>query len=130
MAETKAEQPLSPHLQIYRAPINMVMSIVHRLTGASLYAGTLVMAWWLIALAGGAESYADFQWFIGSAVGRLVLFAFTWALIHHMLGGVRHLVWDTGRGFDLATVDRMSWGTPIGSITLTLAVWAVGYAVR
>ena len=130
MAETRADQPLSPHLQIYRPLINMVMSIVHRITGAGLYLGSLVMGWWLLALAAGPGPYADFRWFIGSIPGRIVLFGFTWALIHHMLGGMRHLVWDTGRGLDLATVDRMSWGTIIGSVILTLAVWAVGYGAR
>ena len=86
MADLKAEPPLSPHLQIYRQSISMVMSIVHRITGAALYAGTLIMGWWLIAIAGGPQSYADFQSFAGSFVGRIVLFGFTWALVHHMLG--------------------------------------------
>ena len=130
MADLKAEPPLSPHLQIYRQSISMVMSIVHRITGAALYAGTLIMAWWLIAIAGGPQSYADFQSFAGSFVGRIVLFGFTWALVHHMLGGLRHFVWDTGRGFDLATVDRMSWATLIGSIVVTFILWFIGYSVR
>ncbi len=130
MADSKAEQPLSPHLQIYRQSISMVMSIVHRLTGTALYAGTLLMTWWLIAIAGGPQSYADFQGFIGSFFGRIVLFGFTWALVHHMLGGVRHFIWDTGRGFELATVDRMSRATLIGSIALTFVLWFIGYAVR
>lgn len=130
MAETGANQPLSPHLQVYRPLVNMVMSIVHRITGASLYAGTVLMTWWLIALATGPEAYANFQWFIGSIVGRIVLLGFTWALIHHMLGGLRHFVWDTGRGFDLATVDRMSWATIIGSVVLTVIVWLLGYGAR
>lgn len=130
MAETGANQPLSPHLQVYRPLVNMVMSIVHRITGASLYAGTVLMTWWLIALATGPEAYADFQWFIGSIVGRIILLGFTWALIHHMLGGLRHFVWDTGRGFDLATVDRMSWATIIGSVVLTVIVWLLGYGAR
>ena len=135
MAEESSEQrsqerPLSPHLQIYRPQINMVMSIVHRITGAALYAGTLIVAWWLIAIAGGPQSYADFQSVAGSFMGRIVLFGFTWGLVHHMLGGLRHFVWDTGRGFDLATVDRMSWATLIGSIVVTFILWLIGYSVR
>jgi succinate dehydrogenase / fumarate reductase cytochrome b subunit len=130
MAVSKADQPLSPHLQIYRPLVNMVMSIIHRMTGAALYLGTIMMGWWLIALASGPEAYAAFQGFIASLIGRLVLFGFTWALVHHMLGGIRHFVWDTGRGFELATVDRMSWATIIGSVVATLAIWVIAYSVR
>ncbi len=130
MAETRANQPLSPHLQIYRPLINMVMSIVHRMTGAALYAGSLLLAWWLIALAAGPEAFAQFQSAAGSIAGRAILFAFTWALMHHMLGGMRHMLWDTGRGFSLANIDRLSWATPITSVALTVALWAIGYAVR
>jgi succinate dehydrogenase / fumarate reductase, cytochrome b subunit len=130
MASSKAENPLSPHLQIYSPLINMVMSIFHRLTGAALYAGSLLLAWWLIALASGPEAYDAFHDFMGGFVGRLVLFGFTWALIHHMLGGLRHFVWDTGHGLDKATVDRMSWATIVGSVVLTVALWAVGYGLR
>ena len=77
----------------------MMMSIVHRITGAALYFGTLLLAWWLIAAASGPNAYAKVQWFMGTFIGRLILFGYTWALIHHMLGGIRHLIWDTGRGF-------------------------------
>src|SRR6266700_2529266 len=96
MAETRA-RPLSPHLQIYRPMLTMLMSIAHRVTGAALYFGTLLVVWWLIAAASGPNYYATVQWFMGTIIGRLVLFGYTWALIHHMLGGVRHLIWDTGR---------------------------------
>ena len=130
MAESKAEQPLSPHLQVYSPLINMVMSIAHRITGAGLYVGTIIMGWWLIALASGPEAFAVFQGFIGSFIGRILLFGFTWALVHHMLGGLRHFIWDTGRGLDLATADRMSWATIIGSVVLTFVIWAIGYSVR
>ena len=95
-----AERPLSPHLQIYRPQINMVMSIVHRITGAGLYFGMLLLAWWLLAAATGPGPYADVSWFFGTLIGKLILFGFTWALMHHALGGVRHLIWDTGRGFE------------------------------
>src|SRR5439155_23032700 len=106
MAETKAspERPLSPHLFIYKPMLTMLMSIAHRVTGAALYFGTLLVAWWLIAAASGPNYYAAVQWFMGTVVGRLVLFGYTWALIHHMLGDVRHLIWDTGRG--LAPAER------------------------
>ena len=95
MAEAKgpAARPLSPHLQIYRLTLTMAMSIVHRMTGAALYFGTLLLAWWLLAAAAGPNAFAAFQSVASSFIGRVVLFGYTWALIHHMLGGLRHLVW-------------------------------------
>jgi len=130
MSESRqAARPLSPHLQIYRLTVTMVMSIVHRITGAGLYAGTLLLAWWLIALASGPEAYAVFEGFIGSWFGRFILFGYTWALIHHMLGGIRHFIWDFGKGFEIATANRMAWGTVIGSVALTLLVWIAGYSM-
>lgn len=130
MAEAKArglprtERPLSPHLQIYTMTINMTMSIVHRITGGALYFGTLLLAWWLLAAAMGPEQFAAANWFFGSILGQLILFGYTWALIHHALGGIRHLIWDTGRGFDLKTVDTLCWSSIIGSVTLTILLWA------
>ncbi len=118
-------RPLSPHLQIYKPLINMVMSIVHRITGAALYLGSLLLAWWLVAAAAGPQSYETFSTILQSWPGWIVLCGYTWALMHHALGGLRHLYWDTGRGFELATVDRLSRLTLIGSIGLTLAIWLV-----
>lgn len=125
----QAARPLSPHLQIYRLTVTMVMSIVHRITGAGLYAGTLLLAWWLVAVASGPDAYAVFEGFIGSWFGRLVLFGYTWALIHHMLGGIRHFIWDFGMGFELRTADLMAWGTVLGSVVLTVLVWIAGYSM-
>ncbi len=130
MAETKApERPLSPHLQVYRWPLPMLMSILHRVTGAGLYFGTLLMAWWLTAAGSGPNAYATIGSFINSFFGRLVLFGYTWALIHHMLGGIRHLIWDTGRGFAPHEREGLSLATAIGSIGLTPLIWIVGYFV-
>jgi succinate dehydrogenase / fumarate reductase, cytochrome b subunit len=119
------ERPLSPHLQIYKPLINMVMSIVHRLTGMALYFGTLLLAWWLVAAAIGPSYFKFVNGVLGSPLGLIILFGFTWALIHHMLGGIRHLIWDTGRGLDLVSVDRMGWASIIGSVLLTLGFWAL-----
>ena len=132
MAEAKRaiERPLSPHLGIYRLTINMVMSIVHRMTGAALYLGTALLAWWLVALAIGPKYFAFVNGIFGSIPGKIVLFGYTWALMHHMLGGIRHLIWDTGRGFDLRMVNILSWLTIVGSVTLTGAIWAIGIAMR
>jgi succinate dehydrogenase / fumarate reductase, cytochrome b subunit len=127
MPNTKTMQvrPLSPHLQIYRPLINMVMSIVHRITGAALYAGSILLVWWLFAAAWSPGYFAIVNSLLGTWIGLLILLGYSWALMHHMLGGVRHMIWDTGSGFDLPTVDRLSWGTLTGSIVLTALIWAV-----
>jgi succinate dehydrogenase / fumarate reductase cytochrome b subunit len=120
-------RPLSPHLQIYRPMLTMMMSIVHRITGAALYFGMLLLAWWVIAAAAGPNAYANFEWFIGSLIGQLLLFGYTWALMHHMLGGIRHLIWDTLHGFEPAERETLTLATLVGSIALTLVIWVVGY---
>ena len=122
--DVRVERPLSPHLTIYAPLINMVMSILHRLTGAALYFGSLLLAWWLIAAAAGPDYFAYVSSQFATWPGQLVLFGYTWALLHHMVGGVRHFIWDTGRGLDPATIDVLSWGTIVVSAVLTLAVWA------
>jgi succinate dehydrogenase / fumarate reductase, cytochrome b subunit len=125
MADAKPanNRPLSPHLTIYRPLPNMIMSILHRITGAALYLGSALLAWWLIAAAIGEKYFSYVNGLLGSPFGKLVLLGYTWALLHHMLGGIRHFIWDTGRGFDLATVDRLAWGTLIGSLGLTVLIW-------
>jgi succinate dehydrogenase / fumarate reductase cytochrome b subunit len=124
------ERPLSPHLTVYRPPITMTMSIIHRITGAALYFGTLLVAWWLIAAAT-SERYFDFVNMIyGSWIGRLVLLGYTWALVHHMLGGIRHFIWDTGAGLEKHTASKLAWANLAGSIVLTILIWIAGYAAR
>lgn len=122
----RAARPLSPHLQIYSPLINMMMSIVHRITGAALYFGSALFAWWLVSAAIGPDYFAYVSSWLNTWPGWIVLFGYTWALIHHALGGVRHFIWDTVHGFDLKTIDLLSWGSLAGSITLTLLVWAIG----
>jgi len=127
MADPKAPaaRPLSPHLLIYRPTLTMMMSIVHRITGFGLYFGTVLLAWWLIS-ASGPNGYAKFEAFAGSLIGRLILFCYTWALIHHMLGGVRHLIWDTGRGFGPVEREWLVAANLIGSIVITVLLWGIG----
>jgi succinate dehydrogenase cytochrome b subunit len=120
-------RPLSPHIQVYKLTLTYLMSGFHRATGAVLYFGMLLIAWWLIAAAVGPDAYANFEWFIGSWFGRLVLFGYTWGLLHHMLGGIRHLIWDTGRGFEPAEREMLGLATIVGSVALTLIVWVIGY---
>jgi succinate dehydrogenase / fumarate reductase cytochrome b subunit len=132
MAETKraVERPLSPHLGIYRPQINMVMSIVHRICGIALYVGTILLAAWLIGAAMGERAFAAVSEIFGHPLGKLVLLGYSWALLHHMLGGMRHLLWDTGRGLEPRTADALSWLTIIGSLALTAALWAAGISLR
>ncbi|MBS0240609.1 MAG: succinate dehydrogenase, cytochrome b556 subunit [Proteobacteria bacterium] len=126
-AETQApgkQRPLSPHLQIFRPYINMVMSIWHRITGVALYFGTLLLAWWLISAAVGPRYFAFVNDLLASPLGLLVLLGFTWALLHHLVGGLRHLIWDTGRAFSIGSVRTLSWLTVLLSLSLTIAIWA------
>ena len=125
-----AARPLSPHLQVYRMQINMVMSMLHRITGAALYFGTTLLAWWLVAAAAGPQYFAYVNGILGHPLGKLVLLGYTWALLHHMVGGIRHLIWDTGRGLSLPAVNRLSWLTVISSVALTALVWGVGLHLR
>jgi succinate dehydrogenase / fumarate reductase, cytochrome b subunit len=122
-------RPLSPHLSIYKPMLTMMMSIVHRVTGAALYFGTALMVWWLIAAASGPTPYAKVQWFMGTFVGRLILFGYTWALIHHMFGGIRHFIWDIGRGYGATEREWLVRAGLAGSIVTTIVLWIVGYAV-
>jgi len=108
----------------------MTMSIVHRITGIALYAGTLLVAWWLIAASAGPDYFDYVSWLWGTWLGRLVLLGYTWALIHHMLGGIRHFIWDTGSGLEKQTASRLAWANLIASIVLTLLVWVAGYMAR
>lgn len=118
-----ADRPLSPHLQIYRLTLTMAMSIAHRISGAALYAGTLLLAWFLIAAASGPAAFASAAAVVNSFLGKATLFLFTWALFHHLLGGVRHLVWDLGYGLDHPQREQLAWATLIGGIALTVLVW-------
>lgn len=126
MVEAKlAPRPLSPHLQIYRWTWTMAMSIFHRVTGSALYGGMILLAIWLTALASGPHAFDKVQWLFGSLIGRLVLFVYTWVLLHHMLGGVRHLIWDFGHGMEPGTRINMARFTLIGSVLLTIVIWAL-----
>lgn len=131
MAQVKAPaRPLSPHLQIYRWSWTMAMSIVHRVTGGALYVGTALVAVWLVALASGPSAYDAVQGFFGSILGRLILFGYTWALMQHMVGGVRHLFWDFGHGMGADTRRNMARFTPVGSVVLTLVIWVTAFLAR
>jgi succinate dehydrogenase / fumarate reductase cytochrome b subunit len=120
-------RPLSPHLQVYRPQLTSVLSILHRATGIGLAAGTLLLVWWLIAAATGPTAFDLVQSFIGSLLGRLLLLAWSFALFYHLCNGIRHLVWDTGRGFELKTAYASGWLVVISAAVLTVICWVAGY---
>lgn len=101
----------------------MAMSILHRITGAALYGGTLLLVWWLVAAASGPEAFETASDFFGSIFGRLILFGYSWALLHHMFGGIRHLIWDTGHGLSKETSTKLAIATLVASLSMTLILW-------
>ena len=123
---TPVERPLSPHLQIYRPQLTSVLSITHRLTGVVLSIGALFLVWWLVAAASGDRAFAAAQAFWGSWFGIVLLFGWTFSLFFHLANGIRHLVWDTGYGFALATTYRSGWLVLAASAALTLIAWIAG----
>ena len=126
----KSQRPLSPHLQIYRPQLTMVLSITHRATGIALMAGTLVLVYWLLAAASGAEAYASAQVLLGSWLGRVALLGFSFALFYHLCNGIRHLFWDMGLGFELKTAYASGTAVVIVSIVMTVTAWGLAYAMR
>lgn len=128
--ELHNKRPLSPHLSIYKPIPTMVASIVNRITGAALYFGTVLFAWWIFAA---AFSPTYFEWvngIFGTWFGRVILFGYTWALMHHMVGGLRHLMWDMGKGFDKHFTTKLAWASWVISIGATILIWVIGYSVR
>jgi len=125
-----AERPLSPHLQIWKWHVTMATSISHRMTGVGNAVGALLLVWWLLALAGGPESYAVFQGFISHWFGQLVLFGFTVSISYHLLNGIRHLFWDAGLGFELGTSRATGLLVYLGTIVLAVGIWVLGYMMK
>jgi len=124
---TSRERPLSPHLQVYRWQITMVMSILHRATGVALAIGIFGLAWWLLALAQGGATFAHAAALVASPVGLLFLFAFSLSLVYHLLNGIRHLLWDAGHGYDIPDVYRSGWTVAVLTVVFTLAIWFVAF---
>ncbi|AXQ92412.1 succinate dehydrogenase, cytochrome b556 subunit [Cereibacter azotoformans] len=121
MAETKrVERPLSPHLQIYRVQLTSTTSIFTRITGNGLIVGTMLVTWWLLAAALGPEQFATADAVLTSWFGDIVLLLSVWALWYHYLAGLRHLYWDTGKGLEITTAEKLGWACIGGSLILTL----------
>ena len=128
---TQADRPLSPHLQIYRPQLTSVLSILHRLTGVALALGTGLLVWWLAAAAAaGPEAFAGANGFLGSVLGRLLLLGWSFALFYHLCNGIRHLFWDAGFGYEIATLNRSGWLVLVASLALTVIAWLAAYAAR
>lgn len=116
-------RPLSPHLQIYRWQLTSVLSILHRATGVFLSLGAVGLVWWLFAASLGDAYFAPLQAFLGSVIGRLLLFAWTAAFFYHLANGIRHLLWDAGFGFDLKTTYATGWIVVAATVLLTGFAW-------
>jgi succinate dehydrogenase / fumarate reductase cytochrome b subunit len=121
----QADRPLSPHLQIYRWPLSMALSIAHRAAGIGLALGLILVTWWLLALASGPEAFATVQAVMGSWFGSLVLFFWTLALYYHLGNGIRHLVWDAGYGFELDVARNSGIAVLIFAGAMTVLTWLV-----
>ena len=119
----QAGRPLSPHLQIYRWYLTMALSILHRMTGCALAFGTILLVWWLTALARGPEAFATVQSVVHSWFGVLVMIGFTAALYLHLANGVRHLVWDAGYGFDKVASHQSGVLVAAATVVLTALTW-------
>lgn len=127
---SQVQRPLSPHLQVYKWQLTSVLSILHRATGLALAVGTIFLVWWLLAAATSDSAFAMAQAFWYSWIGRLLLLGWTWSLFFHLCNGIRHLFWDSGRGFELKTTYNSGWTVVTASFALTLIAWIAGYMVR
>ena len=119
------DRPLSPHLSIYRWPVTMASSILHRATGVGLTVGFIVLVGWLFDAASGPDVYSQFIAVMETTIGRLLLIGWSYAFFYHLLNGIRHLVWDTGRGLEIGQATRSAWFVIAASIVLTIGFWGV-----
>lgn len=124
-----ARRPLSPHLSVYRPTMTMLMSIAHRLTGAALYVGTILLVWYLLAAASEPTAFVTAQWLMRSIFGQLVLLGFTFAFLHHFFGGIRHLIWDNGCGLDHPMREWLALGTLVASLSFTAILFAAAHFI-
>lgn len=123
-SQTNRPRPLSPHIGNYRWGAHMAASIFHRGTGLALAAGGVVFTWWLLSIATGKDAYAQFEAVAGSLIGELALIGFTYALVQHALGGLRHLYMDTGAGYEIHGNRRLSKFIFVAAVLVTALIWA------
>jgi len=122
---SNSDRPLSPHISIYRWPITMTLSILHRATGVALSIGLIVLAAWLAYAAAGEADYARFIDLMSTLIGRLLLIGWSYAFAFHLANGVRHLFWDTGRGFEMHQANASAWFVLAASVAMTAGFWMV-----
>jgi len=122
-----AERPTSPHLQVWRWHVTMWGSILHRVSGIALYGGALILAGWVAALASGPGVFMTYKALLGSIPGKLALFVLTLAIFYHLANGLRHLVWDFGKGFEPRTADMTGAAVIAFAIAASLAVWGLAF---
>lgn len=116
----RGNRPLSPHLQVYRPQLTSMTSILVRISGNALVLAGLLITWWFVAAAAGPEAFATADAVLTSWFGKLVFLGSIWAVWYHLLGGLRHLVWDQGYGLEVETAEKMGMGMIAGSVVLTL----------
>jgi succinate dehydrogenase / fumarate reductase cytochrome b subunit len=126
-ARGPADRPMSPHLQVWRWHVTMATSILHRGTGMALYAGLLVLAGWVVALASGPDAYGVYMGLLASPLGLLVLFGLTVAFLYHLANGVRHLFWDTGKGLEPKTADMTGWAAIVFGLVAAILIWIIAF---
>ncbi|HEY4032319.1 MAG TPA: succinate dehydrogenase, cytochrome b556 subunit [Caulobacteraceae bacterium] len=133
MSDAKAQargpqdRPMSPHLQVWRWHVTMATSILHRATGVALYVGVLILAGWVVALASGPDAFSTYRAALGSPLGLLVLFGLTVSFLYHLANGVRHLVWDAGKGFEPKTADMTGWAAIAFGVVAAVLIWIIAF---
>ena len=118
------QRPLSPHLQIYSRQVQMMASITHRVTGVALAVGSLLVVCGLLELAAGEGEFDGFRRLISSPIGIILMIGWSWSLFFHLCNGIRHLIQDAGLGFEIPQFVRSSKLSYVGSVVLTVLVWA------
>ena len=126
----KTSRPLSPHLSIYRWPISMTLSILHRMTGVALSVGLIAFVLWLGSIAFGAGAYAVVAGFIDTIIGKLLLLGWSFSFFFHLANGIRHLFWDVGIGFEMRQANASAWFVVVATVLMTAGYWFLLYEPR
>ena len=133
MSDAKAQprgpqdRPMSPHLQVWRWHVTMATSILHRATGIALYVGALILAGWVVALAAGPDAFGAYRAALSSPIGLVALFGLTVSFLYHLANGVRHLVWDAGKGFEPKTADMNGWAAIAFGVVAAVLIWIIAF---
>ena len=126
MAEDmRSKRPLSPHLTIYRPQMTSMSSILVRISGNALLVGFATVVWWLLAAASSADYFAVADGFVQSWFGQFIILGSVWALWYHLLGGLRHLIWDQGKMLEIEQAEKMGWAAIVGSVVLTALTYVI-----